>query len=114
MNLQTFIQFRMEGGNELVTLAGSHNLAIYFSQNLSISPYLFNIWGTNESHWDVALDALHRSLDVETAQLATVGISQSRDVHRSNALTRLALNLLGKKNQSGTGSINMCSPSNTA
>ena len=95
MNLQTFVQFRMEGGNELVTLAGSHNLAIYLRQNLSISPHLFNIRGTDESHWDISLDALHRSLNVETAQLATLGISQSRDVHRSNALARLALNLLG-------------------
>ena len=99
MNFLAFVQFRMKGGNELVTLAGSHNLAIYFSQNLSISPHLFNIRSTDESHWDVALDALHRSLNVETAQLATVGISQSRDVHRSNALARLALYLLGKKNQ---------------
>ena len=97
MNLQTFIQFRMEGGNQLVTLTGSHNLAIYLRQNLSISPYLFNIRSTDECHWDVALDALHRSLDVETAQLATVGISQSRDVHRSNALARLALNLLARR-----------------
>ena len=102
----------MKGGNQLVTLAGSYNFAIYLRQNLSISPYLFNIRSTDESHWDVALDALHRSLDVETAQLATVGISQSRDVHRSNALTRLALNLLGKKNQSGTGSINRQAGSN--
>ena len=38
MNLQTFVQFRMEGSNQLVTLAGCHNLAIYLSQNLSISP----------------------------------------------------------------------------
>lgn len=112
MNLQTFIQFRMEGGNELVTLTGSHNLAIYHSKNLSISPHLFNIRSTDECHWDVALDALHRSLNVETAQLATVGISQSRDVHRSNAMARLALNLLGKKNQTGTGTINWQAGSN--
>ena len=72
MNLQTFVQFRMKGSNQLVTLAGSHNLAIYFSQNLSISPHLFNIRSTDESHRDISLDALHRSLDVETAQLATV------------------------------------------
>ena len=82
MNLQAFIQFGMKGCNQLVTLAGSHNLTIYFRQDLGISPHLFNIWGTNESHWDISLDALHRSLNVETAQLATVGISQSRDVHR--------------------------------
>ena len=75
MNLQTFVQFGMKGCNQLVTLAGSYNLAIYLSQNLSISPHLFNIRSTDESHWDISLDALHRSLDVETAQLATVGIS---------------------------------------
>ena len=50
MNLQAFIQFGMKGCNQLVTLAGSHNLAIYFSQNLSISPHLFNIRSTDETH----------------------------------------------------------------
>ena len=85
MNLQTFVQLRMEGGNELVTLTGSYNLAIYLGKNLGITPHLFNIWSTDESHRDIALNALHRSLDVETAQLATIGISQSRDIHGSNA-----------------------------
>ena len=48
MNLQAFIQFGMKGGNELLTLAGSHNLTIYLRQNLGISPHLFNIRGTDE------------------------------------------------------------------
>ena len=46
MNLQTFAQFRMEGDNELVTLTGSYNLAIY----LGIAPYLFNIRSTDKTH----------------------------------------------------------------
>ena len=96
----------MEGGNELLALAGCHDLAIYLGKNLGITPHLFNIWSTDESHRDIALNALHRSLDVETAQLATIGISQSRDIHGSNAMTWLTLYLLGKKNQTSTSTIN--------
>ena len=93
-------------GNQLVTLTGSYNLAIYLGKNLGITPHLFNIWSTDESHRNIALNALHRSLNVETAQLATIGISQSRDIHGSNAMTWLTLYLLGKKNQTSTSTIN--------
>ena len=56
MNHQAFVQFRMEGGNELVTLAGSHNLAIYLRQDLGISPHLFNIPGKSAKLYKLILD----------------------------------------------------------
>ena len=95
----------MEGGDELVALPGSHNLSVHLGKHLSTAPHLLDVRRTDESHGDVALDSLHRSLYVETAELSAVGVPQRRDVHGGDALAWLALYLLGEKNQAGAGAV---------
>ena len=59
---------------------------------------------------------LAKKIEGEPSQrIASMDITafvKCRDVHRSNALARLALNLLGKKNQAGTSTINRQAGSN--
>ncbi len=45
MNLLAFVQFRMEGGNELVTLTGCTILPA-----TSAAPHLFSIRSTDKTH----------------------------------------------------------------
>ena len=96
----------MEGCDKLIALTSSNNFALYFCQHFCIAPYLFNIWCTDKGHWDIAINTFYRSLDIETTELTTIGITQGSDIHSGNTIAWFALDIFGKEYQACTSTIN--------
>ena len=78
------VEFGMEGGGELVALAGGNDVAINSGEGLAVvGGDRLDIGCTDESHGHIGADVCDRANGVETAQLPTVGITSHLDVHRA-------------------------------
>ena len=68
MNPSIFIEFRMEGGDELVALPGCYDMPSRDGKDLGISHHPMNIGCTDESHRYMVSDPIYPSLGEEAAK----------------------------------------------
>lgn len=81
MHRQVFIQFRMEGGSQLIPISDCHNIVIDGSQHFR-AMCLFHIRCTDKSHGNLT-DPAHLLPCMKAAQLAAIGVSS--DSHRKGS-----------------------------
>ena len=84
MDAGVVVEFRMEGGDELITLSGGYDVAIDLGKDFHLGRKDFvDIRGTDEGHGNVIANTLDGGNGVETAQLTTVGVALHVDIHRA-------------------------------
>ena len=75
-----FVELRMEGGDQLLALAGGNNVSIHDSEGHGITGDLADVRGANEGHRNRS-DAFEGRFGVEATQLAAIGIAGGGNVH---------------------------------
>ena len=76
------VEFGVEGGGKLIALAGRNDVAIDGGDGLTIvGGNRLDVGCADEGHGHFLTNASDGTRDVETAQLATIGITAHLDVH---------------------------------
>lgn len=84
MEAEITVEFGVEGGGELVALAGGNDVAIDSSDGLTIvGSDRLDIGRTDKGHGHFLTNTSDGIGGVEAAQLTTVGITAHLDVHRA-------------------------------
>lgn len=96
------VELGMEGGDELVALAGSCYMTVDDGQRLGICRHAVDVGGADEGHGDGA-DTCHLRLCVETAELAAIGVAAHVGVHGGQSLARLSVLAAGQEDEAGAG-----------
>lgn len=79
MHEQRVIEFGMEGGDQLMTLTGSDDVAIDHREHLYPIAHRRDVRSADEGHRDGGTGELIGG--VEAAELAAVGVAQHGDIH---------------------------------